>query len=88
MQEQAFRAQLAAEGFGTTVVVEREAGGSLEQHAHPFEAKALVLHGSLHIRSAEGERWYGVGEVFHLQANQPHCEVFGELGVRYLVGRK
>ncbi|MCF5300679.1 cupin, partial [Pseudomonas syringae] len=24
----------------------------------------------------------------HLECNQPHSEVFGEHGVRYLVGRK
>lgn len=30
-------------GFGTTVVVKREAFATLDSHAHPFEAKALVL---------------------------------------------
>lgn len=88
MQEPEFRQLLAGQGFGTTVIVEREPLGTLEAHAHPFEAKALVLHGSLLIRSGEGEQVYAVGDVFHLQANEPHSEVFGDQGVRYLVGRK
>lgn len=88
MQQDDFLKLLAEEGFGTTVVVEREAFGTLDGHAHPFEAKALVLHGDLRIRTGEQERAYGVGEVFHLQPNEPHSEVFGPEGVKYLVGRK
>ncbi|WP_226506048.1 MULTISPECIES: cupin domain-containing protein [Pseudomonas] len=88
MQEHDFLQLLADEGFGTPVVVEREPLGTLDEHAHPFEAKALVLHGSLRIRTATGERTYAVGDVFHLQRDEPHSEVFGEEGVRYRVGRK
>lgn len=88
MQQEDFLKLLSDEGFGTTVTVEREAFGTLDDHAHPFEAKALVLHGSLLIRTHRGERNYGVGEIFHLHKDQPHSEVFGEQGVRYLVGRK
>ena len=70
------------------MLVERDALGSLKSHAHSFEAKALVIHGELRIRTAAGERRYGVGEVFHLAAHEPHAEVFGAQGVRYLAGRR
>ncbi|RMO63424.1 hypothetical protein ALQ37_05051 [Pseudomonas syringae pv. aptata] len=49
---------------------------------------ALVLHGSLVIRKSDGDFTYNSGDIFHLECNQPHSEVFGEHGVRYLVGRK
>jgi len=83
-----FIEQLSREGFQPPVLVEREALGSLDSHTHPFEAKALVIQGDLHIRTATGERHYGVGEVFHLAAHEPHLELFGTQGVRYLAGRR
>lgn len=88
MDQIAFIEQLAREGFQPPVMVEREALGLLESHAHPFEAKALVVQGDLYIRTATGERHYGVGEVFHLAAHEPHSERFGVEGVRYLAGRR
>ncbi|AHG42099.1 cupin [Pseudomonas syringae CC1557] len=88
MEKEAFLKLLAAEGFGTVVEVEREAFGTLDSHAHNFEAMALVLHGSLVIHKSDGDFTYNSGDIFHLECNEPHSEVFGENGVRYLVGRK
>ena len=84
MDQTTFIEQLAREGFQPPVLVERKALGSLESHVHPFEAKALVIDGELRMRTAAGERRYGAGEVFHLAAHEPHSEVFGAQGVRYL----
>jgi quercetin dioxygenase-like cupin family protein len=88
MHKDDFLNLLTKEGFGTTVVVQREALGMLDSHAHPFEAKPLVLEGELTIRTATSEQTYKKGEVFHLQAGEPHSEVFGAQGVQYLVGRR
>lgn len=88
MDQVAFTIQLAKEGFQPPVLVMREAHGTLDAHAHPFDAKALVIEGELRIRTAAGERDYGVGEIFQLAAHEPHSEVFGALGVRYLAGRR
>jgi len=88
LDQTTFIEQLAREGFQPPVLVERKALGSLESHVHPFEAKALVIDGELRIRTAAGERRYGAGEVFHLAAHEPHSEVFGAQGVRYLAGRR
>ncbi|ALZ82774.1 cupin [Pseudomonas oryzihabitans] len=88
MDQAAFTIQLAKEGFQPPVLVMREAHGTLDAHAHPFDAKALVIEGELRIRTAAGERHYGVGEIFQLAAHKPHSEVFGAQGVRYLAGRR
>lgn len=83
-----FTAQLAQEGFTTVTTVTREPNGSLDEHAHPFEAKALILSGEIRIRCGTEERRYGVGDVFHLAPNVPHTESYGPEGVSYLAGRK
>lgn len=88
MDQAAFIEQLTREGFQPPVLVEREAHGSLDSHAHPFAAKALVIAGDLSIRTAAGERHYQVGDIFELAAHEPHSEVFGAEGVRYLAGRR
>lgn len=88
MDQATFVEQLAREGFQPPVLVERDALGRLESHAHFFEARALVIQGELHIRTAAGERHYGVGDIFQLAAQEAHSKVFGPTGVRYLAGRR
>jgi quercetin dioxygenase-like cupin family protein len=88
MQEAEFNTMLTTEGFQTLVTVEREANGGLDLHSHPFEAKALILEGELHIQVGDREQFYTVGDVFHLNADVPHTERYGPTGVKYLVGRK
>ncbi len=88
MERDEFIDALKREGFAEVVTVMRDPNGTLDDHAHPFEAKALVLHGELTIRTAAAENLYKTGDVFHLQANESHSERFGPEGVQYLVGRK
>lgn len=84
-----FIESLAQEGFAPPVRVEREPHGSWDDHAHPFEAKALILSGEIRICTADGaEHTYREGDVFHLQAHEQHAEFYGPAGVGYLVGRK
>ena len=87
MNPSQFRADLESEGFGEIVTVEREAGG-LDLHAHPFDAKALILAGEIRLEIDGAEKRYADGDVFVLAANTRHREVCGPQGVRYLVGRK
>jgi quercetin dioxygenase-like cupin family protein len=88
MERDDFIEMLAREGFTQTVLVEREANGFIDDHEHPFEAKALILEGEITLRHGARETRYRVGDVFHLQANEPHWERYGPDGVCYLVGRK
>ena len=88
MDREAFTESLTKEGFPEAVVVTREANITMAVHEHPFEAKALILEGELHIRVGDTEQVYKVGDVFQLSANKPHAERYGPNGVKYLVGRK
>jgi quercetin dioxygenase-like cupin family protein len=88
MERDDFVEMLAREGFQTTVLVEREAGASIDDHTHSFEAKALILEGELTLRIGDEETRYQTGDVFHLKANEAHSERCGPEGVCYLVGRK
>ncbi|MFC0400033.1 cupin [Paraburkholderia rhizosphaerae] len=87
MERETFVAALTQEGFTELVTVRRDAG-ALEDHAHPFEAKALILAGEIQIRTGGDERLYQIGDVLHLPANMTHAERYGPQGVTYLVGRK
>lgn len=88
MNQEDFRIQLADEGFKEITLVEREPNRAIADHAHPFEAKALILSGDIRIRTGGAEQTYRAGDIFHLQANQEHQEFYGAAGVTYLVGRK
>ena len=88
MDRATFEAALISEGFSEIVTVTRVADGFLDTHAHPFEAKALILDGELSIHVGAVEQRYQIGQIFHLSANQPHSERYGPHGVQYLVGRK
>ncbi|WP_109479623.1 cupin [Paraburkholderia sp. C35] len=88
MERDEFIEALKREGYAEIVTVTRDAHGTLDHHTHPFEAKALILHGELTIRIGATDHLYITGDVFHLQANVSHSERFGPEGVQYLVGRK
>ncbi|MGS0741961.1 cupin domain-containing protein [Glaciimonas sp. GG7] len=88
MDRDEFVSMINKEGFAEGAIVEREINGALDTHVHPFEAKALILAGELHLLVDGAERAYLPGQIFHLQANVPHSERYGSEGVQYLVGRK
>lgn len=83
-----FAQTLLQEGFEPAITLTREPGGMLDDHTHPFEAKALILAGEIGITVAGAEQVYRAGDVFHLPAATLHSEWYGPTGVRYLVGRK
>ena len=88
MERQAFIDTLKAEGYAEPVLVQREANGRLDDHAHPFEAKALVVRGEMRIHAGGEIKIYRAGDVFHLQRDEPHRENYGPEGVEYLSGRR
>jgi len=88
MNKNQFIEQLSKEGFPTPVIVEREANSSLDVHAHPFEAKALIISGQIDITVDGIKISYRAGDVFHLRKDQEHSESYGPNGVQYLAGRK
>lgn len=85
---ESFAQVLAEGGFEPAVTITREPGGSLGDHSHAFEARALILSGEIRIVTQGGDQVYRAGDVFHLAAHEPHSEFYGPQGVSYLVGRK
>lgn len=88
MDQEQFKQLLTQEGFQDLVIVEREADGYLDAHTHPFEAKALILEGSIVIQTENETISCEKGDIFHLGHAKPHTERYGSRGVKYLVGRK
>jgi quercetin dioxygenase-like cupin family protein len=88
MNQELFKKILSDEGFQDLVIVEREADGYLDIHTHPFEAKALILEGSIVIQVDDETLSFSEGDIFHLGHAKPHTERYGPTGVKYLVGRK
>lgn len=88
MNREEFVEKLNQEGFQEFVTVAREPDGFLDEHMHPFEAKALILEGEILLRINDAVQVFRAGDVFHLHTNENHAERYGPEGVKYLVGRK
>ena len=88
MNTQDFEAQLKAENFDAGVTISKPAGYSMDDHAHPFEAWALIVEGDITLLVDGASTTYAAGDVFRLPAGKPHHESAVPNGVTYLVGRK
>ncbi len=88
MKPEAFLEKLAKEGFPDPVLVEREDGGFLDLHSHPYEVQALVTEGQIDITISGIKSTFLAGDIFHLVPNQIHLENYATKGVKYLASRK
>ncbi len=88
MDIDAFRRELAAEGYDEVVERRWEPAAVAPEHRHPFTAKALVTDGRMVITCAGEAREHAAGDVFYIEAGTPHEETYGPEGATYLVGRK
>ena len=88
MTKEQFLSMLVLEGYPEPILVEREAGGFLDAHTHPFEVKALVVSGQIDLVVDGVRTSYISGELFHLLENQVHTERYGNNGVQYLASRR
>ena len=87
MDKQAFQKSLEAEGFS---IVERDVApnSSLDEHRHDWTVRAMITSGSFYVHTEEVQKTYTKGEVFELNANEPHTEGAGDTGASLLIGRK
>lgn len=88
MTLQEFEAGLQAECFETITTVTKEPGYAMGDHAHPFDACALITAGSITLDVGGVASTYYAGDVFRLTAGTPHTESAGPEGVSYWVGRR
>jgi quercetin dioxygenase-like cupin family protein len=61
---------------------------SRQPHAHPFDARVLMLAGELTVMSEGQSRTYRTGETFEMAAGCLHSEQYGPEGATLLIGRK
>lgn len=57
-------------------------------HIHEFNAKSLVRSGDISETTEQGTTTCVSGDTFTLASGTLHCEVVGDVGVRFLVGRE
>ncbi|MBU8541256.1 cupin domain-containing protein [Falsiroseomonas tokyonensis] len=88
MERAAFEAGLARDGFLETVERDLAPSEATPEHRHPFDARLLILSGSLVLAQGEARHSYGPGEVFDVPRDAPHAEIAGPEGASYLAGRR
>ena len=59
----------------------------LEEHSHPFAARALVVQGGMWLTAGDETRHLRPGDRFELAAGAPHAERYGSEGATYWVAR-
>ena len=87
MDASAFEAELLRDGY-KPVNTARAAGETVDEHAHGFDAKLLILEGEITITRDGVPQTFRAGEVCEVPAGEPHEEHVGPEGVRILSGRR
>lgn len=81
--------EAAERARGCTEVTAREwpPGQVLQDHSHPFHARALVVQGEMWLTVDGATRHLRPGDRFDLPAGTPHAERYGPEGATYWVAR-
>jgi quercetin dioxygenase-like cupin family protein len=88
MERMAFETGLHQQGYAEVVDRHMEPNALNPQHTHEFDARLLVLEGTMTVTAAGTERTYNAGDAFTMSAGCCHTEPSGPMGVRYLAGRR
>jgi quercetin dioxygenase-like cupin family protein len=88
MERMTFERELREHGYVEVVDRRMEANALNPEHAHEFDARLLVLEGTMTITAEETERTYRAGDTFTMAAGCRHSERSGSQGARYLAGRR
>jgi quercetin dioxygenase-like cupin family protein len=88
MDAMRFERALRDEGFSEIETKSVAGGTHNDEHAHAFEARALVLQGEIALTVAGESRTYREGDVFTMPAGCRHIEDVGPGGVSYVLGRR
>lgn len=88
MERMAFETELHQQGYAVVVDRRMEPNAVNLEHTHEFDARLLVLDGTMTVTAAGTERTYNAGDTFTMSADCRHSERSGSMGVRYLAGRR
>ena len=88
MERVIFETELREQGYAEVVDRRMDANSVNAEHAHEFDARLLVLEGSMTITAEGTERTYRAGDTFTMSAGCRHSERSGPEGARYLAGRR
>jgi len=88
MDRTAFESALARDGFTETVERTLTPGEGTPDHTHPFDARLLILSGTLIYETGEGRQTYLADESFEVARGTTHAEIAGPEGASYLAGRR
>ena len=83
-----FEAAARAEGYDEVLERRWAPDTVLDDHGHPFAAKALVTEGEMWLTQAGQTRCLRAGDTFLLARDEPHAERYGAEGAVYWVARK
>ena len=88
MERATFATELHGQGYAEVVDRRMDANALNPEHAHEFDARLLVLEGTMTITAEGAERTYRAGDTFAMPAGRRHSERSGSEGARYLAGRR
>ena len=83
-----FAAGMKKQGFDQAAKRIWDPRTTVEEHTHPFHAKALVVQGEMWLTVNGRTQHLFPGDTFEIPAHQPHSERYGPEGAIYWVGRR
>jgi hypothetical protein len=83
-----FRESALARGFDEVMERHWEPEQIVDQHQHPFDAKALVVRGEMWLTVGADTQHLLAGDTFDLERGRPHSERYGQEGATYWVARR
>ena len=88
MDRATFEAALTRDGF-EIVSVAMKPDATNPEHVHPFDARLLVVEGTMTIdREDAARRSYNAGETFEMPVGTRHSATAGPAGATYVAGRR
>lgn len=88
MDRAVFEQGLREQGYGDVVDRQVQANNINPEHSHEFDARLLILDGTMTIVRDGAPHTYRAGETFEMSAGTMHEEQAGPEGARYLAGRR
>ena len=83
-----YEAEALSKGFDAVLVRRWDPHAVIDEHAHPFDASAVVVEGEMWLTEAGKTRHLLPGDTFELPQGTLHSERYGVEGATYWVARR